>query len=850
MMESRAGFLVGGARPLIVWILGLAALVSITTPVKAQTVAGVVQDGDGQPLESASVILRDALTGSFRHGVATARDGSYRFDSVSPGRYEVTVSYLGYREFRYGVEVGEGDSPVRDVILDAAALAQQEVVITASRARARVNPVTFTNLTSRDIKAHPDMKDIPVILSTTPSVTYHTENGNGVGYSTLRLRGFDQRRISVSINGIPQNDPEAHDVFWINFFDVNRAAEDIQVQRGAVSSQYGSTGIGGAINIVARPYRPTPHATLEVGYGSFDTRRYSFEANSGLLGGRYILFGRASRLRSEGYRRWSWTEFWRFFGGITRYGDRSTLTIQAYGGPQKDGLAYSGIPKAANDDTIDSADGPIDRRYNYSEFAGDLEYFRQPHVELHHEVSLSKTTSFSQALFWIKGEGYFDFGGEFRSADYLRLPDGFVPDDERDLPLYETSPDTRVLFRAYLDQWQIGWLPRMRFRSGLGETTLGAEARLHRSLRWGRIEEGSDDLPAEVVGEDADARVYQFKGEKLIGSLSGSHYATPYEWLAVQADLQLTVRQYRVYEEAFFGNEFGTPYFFANPRLGLTLLPERPLSGHISVAWANREPRLKTLYDGEEAGAGFEPQFEKDATGSYDYMSPLVGPERLLDIEAGVHYRSKRWSATGTVFWMYFRDEIVPSGGLDQFGIPRTGNAEKTRHVGVEIELATRLTRHLEVRANATFSDNRYLRFTEYALESTLDAAPVSRDGNPIPGYPANVGAVAISYDAAGFSANLYTKLAGKQYVDSSGGVSADGVTSDDLTVDPYVLVDLSMAYRLPLRSPLGGLELAVDVNNVLGARVLMYGNVGAVGPQFFPIATRHVFGRVTYTIK
>ena len=67
------------------------------------------------------------------------------------------------------------------------------------------------------------------------------------------MRGFGQRRIAVSVNGIPQNDPEEFNVFWINFFDLQGVIDDIQVQRGAGSSHYGPAAIGGTIDIGPLP---------------------------------------------------------------------------------------------------------------------------------------------------------------------------------------------------------------------------------------------------------------------------------------------------------------------------------------------------------------------------------------------------------------------------------------------------------------------------------------------------------------------------------------------------------------------------------------------------------------------
>ncbi|HPD34427.1 MAG TPA: Plug domain-containing protein, partial [Candidatus Kapabacteria bacterium] len=69
------------------------------------------------------------------------------------------------------------------------------------------SPVPFSVITHSEISKSYIYQDIPALLSTLPSIYSYSQNGNSIGYSILSLRGFDQRRVSVLINGIPQNDP-------------------------------------------------------------------------------------------------------------------------------------------------------------------------------------------------------------------------------------------------------------------------------------------------------------------------------------------------------------------------------------------------------------------------------------------------------------------------------------------------------------------------------------------------------------------------------------------------------------------------------------------------------------------
>ncbi len=812
------------------------------------SLSGVVQSSTGEPLEGATVQLFFEDSAIPSYSTVTDQSGSFELE-VIPGAYTVEVRFLGYTTLREPLEVNAAAE--KTFVLEERLLYGGEVVAEARRAREQLTPLTHSNITARELAVLPSMQDLPATLARSVSITHYSENGNDLGYSYLRLRGFGQRRVAVSINGIPQNDPEEHNVFWINFFDLQGSIQDIQVQRGAGAAAYGSTGIGGAINIVTDPYRPTTDVRLETGYGTYNTQRYTFQANTGLLGGRYAAYARVSRLTSDGYRDWSWSEFWRYFVGIRRYGERHTFTLQSYGGPQKDGLAYVGIPKAANTQTVDDGfGGTIDRRYNFSQLTEDVERFHQPHVELLHTFFPSPSQTFEQALFWIRGIGEFDFGGTFRSADYLRLPAQWrgLDQAQRQEPLFISAPDATVLFRATLDQWQTGWIPRYQIVRPGSETTFGGELRLHRSLRWGRVEEGTG-LPTEVVGAEKDYRVYSVRGEKVVTSLYASHLMRPHKRLAIQADLQFTWRQYRLFEEQFFGNSFRVPYLFANPRVGVTLNPEQPLSAYVSISYANREPRMKSLYDGEEAGAGFVPQFERNSDGSFDYDNPIVKPERLTDLEIGGQFESQALRLRMSAYWMDFRDEIVPSGGLDQFGVPRTGNADRTRHMGIELEAAARILPGLNAFANATFSRNRIVEFIEYVTLPDFSIAPMDRAGNPIAGFPARSGNLGVTYEYGGLTFRADTRLAGVQYVDNGGGSTADGTEQDNLKVDPYALVSTTVQWEFSDRSVLSGLMLSLDVNNVLDSKVLLYGNAGFGDSQFFPAATRHIFLRAQYKL-
>jgi iron complex outermembrane recepter protein len=103
------------------------------------------------------------------------------------------------------------------VRMDRIILPSQTVLVEGSLGKQGITPIAFDQIKRKEIQRDYVVQDIPEYLSRLPSTTFYSEGGHGIGYNYLSIRGFDQRRISVSINGIPQNDPEDHNIYWLDF---------------------------------------------------------------------------------------------------------------------------------------------------------------------------------------------------------------------------------------------------------------------------------------------------------------------------------------------------------------------------------------------------------------------------------------------------------------------------------------------------------------------------------------------------------------------------------------------------------------------------------------------------------
>src|SRR5205085_1684495 len=158
-------------------------------------------------------------------------------------------------------------------------------------------------LTQADLEPRYFGQDVPLLLQgAAPSLTSYAETGNYWGYSYIRLRGLDQSRINLTLDGIPLNDPEDQVLYFADFPDLANSLQSVQVQRGVGTSSNGTAAYAGSINMESMSLATSARgAEVQVEGGSFGSKRVSAEYQTGLLPSRFAAYARISGLRTNGY---------------------------------------------------------------------------------------------------------------------------------------------------------------------------------------------------------------------------------------------------------------------------------------------------------------------------------------------------------------------------------------------------------------------------------------------------------------------------------------------------------------------------------------------------------------------
>jgi iron complex outermembrane receptor protein len=797
-------------------------------------IKGIVIDSESkQPLQLANLLIKGTTIGT-----ATDRNGHFSLQYDFSESDYLIASYIGYKSLE--IRIGDVNPEQFVISLDKIFLPSQTILIEASVGKKGFTPISFDKISKEEIQKDYIVQDIPNYLSQLPSTTFYSENGNGIGYNYLSIRGFDQRRISVSINGIPQNDPEDHNVYWLDFPDLLASTELIQVQRGAGSGVVGYPAIGGSINIITSPFSDKPQMILSTSFGSYNTKKYNVAFSSGLINNKYSIYTKLSQISSSGYRNSSWSKLNSYHLSAVRYDDKLTTQLNLFGGPISDGLAYTGIAKFAVKDKKLRKDNysyweADDSGYTYTldRRPDELENFSQPHFELLNEYQLNDKMKLNSALFLVLGSGFFDYDGSWSVYyyDYFRLKENGY--DSTFIP-------TNALIRAQVENKQYGWIPKFSFNHNNGQLILGGEFRIHRSDHWGNINY-AENLPAGVT---KDYQYYFYNGAKdIIGGFVHESYNLT-DKINLLGELQLAYHQYRLYNEKYLGNDFSVDGLYLNPRVGINYRLYENQNIFISYARVTREPRLKNYYDAAESSAGEIPQFELNSNGTFNFNSPLVKPETMNDFELGYSFNPSNMTLNLNLYYMIFENEIVKNGKVDRFGQPITGNVDQTTHIGVEVSAVVKLFNELEIFGNASYSENK-ITTGKYFIS---DTESIDISNNSISGFPEFLSNIGMQFSSNNFYIKLSAKYVGKFYSDnfdkniSSYLVQFPGfIDYNDNVNDEYFVVDLYGSYEMNLFNSLTNSKIFIQVNNLFDKLYSGY----AIGKEYFPAAERNFIAGV-----
>lgn len=664
-------------------------------------------------------------------------------------------------------------------------------------------PFTKTNLSKKEITTLNQGQDLPFILNQVPSVVIHSDAGNGVGYTGIRIRGTDASRINVTLNGIPFNDAESQGTFFVDLPDFSSSVESIQVQRGVGTSSNGPGAFGATINISTNETITRPYAEFNNSYGSFNTWKNTAKTGSGLLGDHFTTDFRLSRISSDGYIDRASSNLKSFYFSTAYLSKKSSVRFNMFGGKEKTYQAWYGVSEN---------DLKTNRTINYAgmekpgePYDNETDNYDQDHYQLFYNQQINNRVKFNAALFYVKGNGYYEqYKAEEAYADY-GLPE----------PVYgnEIVTHTDLVRRLWLDNDFYGNIFSIQYKDNLSQFTLGGGWNRYDGNHFGDViwAEKGLSLPARWYDLDAfktDLNIY-FKEQTKIGDYFNIFY-----------DLQFRRVLYDI--DGFRDNPtllINNRYNFFNPKAGISFNKKGWLS-YISYSRGQKEPNR----DDFEAGEGQQPN-----------------PEKLNDIEIGIERKNTGYSLGLTSYYMHYKDQLVLTGKINDVGAYTRTNIPKSYRLGIELTGTADIQSWLKASANFSLSRNKVLDFTEFVDDYDNGGQNLfTYSSTDIAFSPGITGAATISFfPLKNFEFSMLSKYVGKQYLDNT--------QNETRKLNAYYIQDARLVYTLSA----GWMKEAAIIfqaNNIFGKLYepngytfsYIYGGQLVTENYYYPMADRN----------
>jgi len=239
-----------------------------------------------------------------------------------------------------------------------------------------------------------------LIQRLSPSIVSYSDGGTDIGnYSQFRMRGMDQDRINITLNGVPLNDMVDHGTYFSNFSDFGNSVESVQIQRGAGATQRGLASYAGALSFESINLFGEGSAEAQLTLGSFGTFRTAGELSTGRLENGLGFYGRMTRTETDGYKYNSGSDSYSFFFSGGKIGTYNMIKLTAFSGKTQNGQSYENVPLSIIE---------MDPRTNYNDL-NDIDDFEQNMVHLQYAQFVSDDVTLSANAYYNSAGGVFPY---------------------------------------------------------------------------------------------------------------------------------------------------------------------------------------------------------------------------------------------------------------------------------------------------------------------------------------------------------------------------------------------------------------------------------------------------------
>ena len=671
----------------------------------------------------------------------------------------------------------------------------QEVQVVSTRALKNA-PIAYSSLSKGEIEEINHGKDIPFLLSLSPSVLTSSDAGMGIGYTTMRVRGTDATRINVTANGIPLNDAESNGLYWVNMPDFASSLNSMELQRGVGTSTNGSGAFGATLNMETEKISADPYFRFDGSAGSYGTHKETLRFGTGLLGGHWGFSGRLSNIGTDGFIDRASARLNSYFLQAGYFGETTMVKFITFNGTEK---TYHAWDYATREDmaTYGRSYNPCgkfkDNEGNTVFYKDQTDNYHQQHYQLLLNQQLGQPFSLNVALHYTHGFGYY----EQYKKDQALYKYAFAA------PLNTAYSD--LVRQKKVDNDFYGTVLSLNYQDEGLQATLGGGWNKYDGSHYGNV----------IWVRQAEApimpnhRYYDNMAHKQDMNVYGKMSYEFLPGLNAWGDVQYRYVDYRMdgpSDNYISGNQYSydlkTCFSFLNPKAGLLWRFAPGQEVYASYALAQKEP---TRNDFEDNIGADRPRAEK-----------------LHDFELGYHFSSPTFAAGLNLYYMLYKDQFVLTGQQNAIGEMMASNIGDSYRRGLELTAAWKPCPYFSWEGNATWSHNRS-RNLKFLLDDTQEYFNVK--SAPLSFSPDLTVKSILRGRYKGLEVTLSTQFVDEQYMTTTGLRSyQDGDHETSLMLDRFCVSDLDLSYNFTKLRFVKGLRLGVTIYNLFGTNYESFG--------------------------
>ena len=504
------------------------------------------------------------------------------------------------------------------------------------------------------------------LFAKNPSIISLNDNGTEFGYGYFRIRGLDQTRINVMLDGCPWNEAEDFGSYFANSPDLMSSMENIAVNRGTSSNNNGIAGSAGSVNLESVNIWHDNDSYVHLGGGSFNSFKSSVIYNMTPSNG-WGLHIKATHQQTDGYRDYGFNNSKAFtIKTGYKFNNNHSIDLLSMNGYHKNGQGWIG-------NTLEEL--AVNPRANGCTSAEDDNWIMSMN-RLQYKGRITDNFVLTSSVYYQYQTGSYRFDLDnymSRMVDSNWGNTGVI----YDYALTHNLVGANVISKLYLDDVSLsvglnGYTYNRRHYSG--DKSVGVD-----------ISECYDN-----TGYKNDFNTFAVLTYNPINNLTiGGNIQYRFVNFDYKDSLDSSI--------SYNPKDYNTIWNFVNWGLNVNYNPTNNVLLYAKYSCVNREPTRSDMFDGNEYFTG------EIAT---------ITPEISNDFELGVTYKNDKVNANLNIYYMWFKNELILNGELGMNGLPCHENAKQSFRAGIEGSLGWNIWNNLHFDLNGSYSCNKVLSNT------------------------------------------------------------------------------------------------------------------------------------------